>query len=226
MGRPASRVGLAMSPDQTWFAERMMYFIPLVLSLSVHEWAHARAALALGDDTALHLGRVTFNPLAHIDPIGTLILPLLGVPFGWAKPVPFNPSRMRPSVSQTTGAVLVAMAGPASNIFLAACCAALLALGKAGVPGLDLTATTALLTTGIFLNLVLAVFNLIPIPPLDGSYLAYACVPRRYLGAWERYAKVAPLLLIFCVFILPQIYGIHLFQWVWDVANYIIRLTA
>src|SRR4029453_17695487 len=93
--------------------DRAVAFIPVLLSLTVHEWAHAWAAWKLGDDTAKHLGRLTLNPLDHMDLLGTLLLPLT-VSFGWAKPVPINPLRFR-SVSMRFGIVLVAAAGPISN---------------------------------------------------------------------------------------------------------------
>ena len=102
----------------------MTFLIPLILSLSVHEWAHAWAAWRLGDDTARLLGRMTLNPIAHVDPLGTLLLPMLGVPFGWAKPVPVNPLRFR-NVSMPIGMMLTAAAGPISNVVLALGAAAL-----------------------------------------------------------------------------------------------------
>src|SRR5574340_1315088 len=90
----------------------LMMLIPLVLSLSVHEFAHAWSAWKLGDDTADRMGRLTLNPIAHVDPIGTLLLPLLGVPFGWARPVPVNPARFRRNVNMNTGMAMTAAAGP------------------------------------------------------------------------------------------------------------------
>jgi Zn-dependent protease len=91
---------------------RATLFIPLLLSLAVHEWAHAWTARQLGDDTAERAGRLTLNPLAHVDPIGTLLLPLLGIPFGWAKPVPIEPLRFRRDVRLRAGVALTAAAGP------------------------------------------------------------------------------------------------------------------
>src|SRR5262245_7955094 len=91
-----------------WLLERVMLLVPLILSLSVHEWAHAYSAHRLGDDTARQEGRLTLNPVAHIDPIGTLLLPLLGIPFGWARPVPVNPIRFRRDVSMRTGMMITA----------------------------------------------------------------------------------------------------------------------
>src|SRR5688572_26569558 len=96
-----------------------MMLIPLVLSLTVHEWAHAMSAYRLGDDTAAREGRLTLNPIVHIDPLGTLLLPLMGVPFGWAKPVPVVPTRFRRDVNMSTGMMITAAAGPFSNLVLA-----------------------------------------------------------------------------------------------------------
>src|SRR4051812_7061061 len=95
--------------------ERAMDLIPLVLSLTVHEFSHAWSAWLLGDDTAALQGRMTLNPIVHIDPVGTFLLPLLGIPFGWAKPVPVNPLRFTRRFSMSTGMMITAVAGPASN---------------------------------------------------------------------------------------------------------------
>jgi Zn-dependent protease len=104
---------------EDWFFTRLPLIVPLVLSLAVHEWSHAWTAHQLGDDTAERLGRLTLNPLAHLDPIGTVLLPVLGIPFGWAKPVPINPARFAPTVSLRAGIVLATAAGPLSNLCLA-----------------------------------------------------------------------------------------------------------
>ena len=106
----------------TSLEQRLIFYIPLLLSLSVHEWAHAAMAYYLGDDTAKLLGRMTFNPLAHIDPLGTLFLPLIGIPFAWAKPVPFNPVKFNNNLTIRKGKLLVALAGPVSNLFIAIVC--------------------------------------------------------------------------------------------------------
>ena len=118
-----------------WLADlilnRAVGFIPVLLSLTVHEWAHAWTAWKLGDDTAKMLGRVSLNPIDHIDPVGTLLLPLLGVPFGWARPVPFNPVRFHSGINMSLGSMLVAAAGPISNLLMAvAGCAALAVLSR------------------------------------------------------------------------------------------------
>ena len=96
---------------------KVMGLIPSILSLTVHEWSHAWSAKMLGDDTAERQGRLTLNPLVHIDPIGTILLPLLGVPFGWAKPVPVNPLRFKRSVSMRTGMAIVAGAIVVAGVF-------------------------------------------------------------------------------------------------------------
>jgi Zn-dependent protease len=194
--------------------ERLYMLLPLWLSLTFHEWAHARAAWRLGDDTAALMGRMTLNPLAHIDPIGTLLLPLMGVPFGWAKPVPVNPYRFNRRWRMSTGMMWTAIAGPLANLFLVAVCMALLAvmvcfhpLHGAAAEGMD-----RLLQTMIFLNVILATFNLLPIPPLDGSRVADALMPGALRPAWEGFCQMGPLALA-AVIVLPQLYGFNLFGW-------------
>lgn len=172
--------------------------IPLVLSLTVHEYAHAWSAARLGDDTASRAGRLTLNPLAHIDPIGTILLPLLGIPFGWAKPVPINPARFRRSVRMSTGTMLTAAAGPLSNVVLAVLCTVgygllLRFMPEAALPG---SGSRELLLIMIQLNVALAVFNMIPIPPLDGSRVVEGLMPLRFRGAWEGFTRFAPFLLL------------------------------
>jgi Zn-dependent protease len=161
-------------------ANALTTYVVLLFSLSVHESAHAWMAHRLGDDTAFSLGRVSLNPLVHIDPIGTVIFPLIqmftGVPLiGWAKPTPYNPANFRRDVSLSRGHILVAMAGPGSNLMLAVLfLAATFAAARAGAPELILY----MLGLGVLLNAMLAVFNVIPIVPLDGSKLASWGLPR------------------------------------------------
>jgi len=197
-----------MTPDD--LLERLRIFLPVLLSLSVHEWAHAYAAFRLGDDTAARLGRMTMNPIAHIDPIGTLLLPLMGVPFGWAKPVPINPVRFDRSVSMGTGMAITAAAGPASNFVLAIASVAVLAgLHHAGVtqPG-----AYRLFTMLAYVNVGLGVFNLFPIPPLDGSRIAEAFVPYRWRPAWDSWASAAPFFL-FALIAAPRFFDFSLLEW-------------
>jgi len=174
-----------------WLADRLIFLIPIVLSLSVHEWAHAWTALQLGDDTAARQGRMTLDPLAHIDPIGTLLLPLLGVPFGWAKPVPVNPLRFRRDVSLRLGLALTAVAGPISNLVLALGCAlAIVALAWIA-PSWARHGTIAreILETGVFLNGVLALFNLLPLHPLDGSRVVDGLISESLRPRWQAFSR-------------------------------------
>ncbi len=150
-------------------------------------------AWRLGDDTAKNLGRVSLNPIVHIDPIGTLLFPLIqiftNVPLlGWAKPTPYNPANFRHDVSMRKGHMLVAAAGPVSNFLLALLFTGILLVTiKLGLVGSEQDFLLHLMTLGIELNVLLAVFNLIPIPPLDGSKVASFGLPGD-LG--ERYDRI------------------------------------
>ena len=168
-------------------------YVVLLFSLSFHESAHAWMAWKLGDDTAKNLGRVSLNPIVHIDPIGTLLFPLIqiftSVPLlGWAKPTPYDPTNFRRDVTMRKGHILVAAAGPVSNLLLGLFFAvALIVLVRAGFiqsPGEFLY---NVLVLGVGLNVLLALFNFIPIPPLDGSKVASFGLPGD-LG--ERYDRV------------------------------------
>jgi Zn-dependent protease len=172
--------------------------IPLILSLSVHEFSHAYVAWRLGDDTASRAGRLTLNPIAHIDPIGTLLLPLLGIPFGWAKPVPIDPSRFRRDIRMSTGTMLTAIAGPLSNVALAVLCTVAYGLLYRYAPQLTEAGTGVheLLMMMIRLNVALAIFNMIPVPPLDGSRVVEGLMPLRFQAAWASFTRLAPFLLL------------------------------
>lgn len=178
---------------------RLTLYVPvLILSLTVHEFAHAWSAWLLGDDTAEREGRMTLNPLAHIDPVGTLLLPALGVPFGWAKPVPVRPARFRRGVNMATGMMLTSVAGPASNLVLATVSAVIYGLMKRWAPETLMTheALGAFLGAMLQVNVALALFNMLPLPPLDGSRVVEWLLPYRFRGAWERVAQLAPFLLL------------------------------
>jgi Zn-dependent protease len=188
--------------DSQIILERVMLLIPLVLSLTVHEFAHAWSASKLGDDTAAMQGRLTLNPIVHIDPIGTLLLPLLGIPFGWAKPVPVNPARFRRDVNMTTGMMITAIAGPLSNLLLAIASAVSYGLTLRWAPN-TLEANPGLhhfLLFAVGINVALAVFNMLPVPPLDGSRVVEGLLPYRMRGMWESVVRFSPLLLIGVVF--------------------------
>jgi Zn-dependent protease len=166
------------------FAQIFLVFIVLLFSLTVHEAAHAWTADRLGDPTARVLGRVSLNPLVHIDPIGTVLFPLLaivaGVPLiGWAKPVPVNVQKLR---NHRRDYVLVAAAGPASNLTLAVVAALVLKVMPVspvtlGEPNVTVP-IASMLSRALYINVLLAVFNMIPIPPLDGGNVIGGLLPR------------------------------------------------
>lgn len=172
-----------------------LVLVPLILSLTVHEYAHAATAFWLGDDTASRQGRFTLNPISHIDPMGSLLLPALlvvsgsGFWFGWARPVPFNALQFTRRIRMKHGVLLTAAAGPLSNLVLAALCA--VAYGFLA----DDEAAAALLRTGVEINVLLFVFNFLPVPPLDGSKVAWGLLPDRALQKltfFEEQTWIAP----------------------------------
>jgi Zn-dependent protease len=184
--------------DAEGFLSAGLALIPLLLSVAIHEYAHGWTAYRLGDTTAKDAGRLTLNPIAHLDLFGSVILPLLlylsGAPiFGWARPVPVDASRCT-RVSPRMATVLTAGAGPLSNTVLAALSAGLLALVGAMGGGPDWL--MLFLRSMLALNLLLALFNLLPIPPLDGSRAVFAALPPSAVSARLAYARAGPLLLV------------------------------
>lgn len=174
----------------------LVWLVGIVYAITIHEFSHALAAYWQGDETAKDLGRLTLNPLSHIDPIGFLVLLLAG--FGWGKPVPFNPYNLK---NQRLGPVLVSLAGPTANIlsFLVFGFVLKALLGSHIIGEENLLAI--FLTILLYINFILAIFNLIPIPPLDGSKLLYAVIPQRLqhvIFSLERYGPW--LLLLFVIF--------------------------
>jgi Zn-dependent protease len=172
------------------------FIIAIVLGITVHEFMHAYTAHRLGDDTARLLGRLSLNPMAHLDPFGTLLLVLAG--FGYGKPVPFNESRLRSAM----GVTFVALAGPLANLVLAALCAIPLRFSAASLLG---GAYEEILTAIVLWNCVLAIFNLVPIPPLDGANVVYGLLPPRQQYSWRTYQQYGPFLLLFILLLAPQI---------------------
>lgn len=180
----------ALTPER--IAQGLTYYVVLLFSVSFHEAAHAWTALRMGDDTAQRAGRISLNPIVHIDPIGTVLMPLIGffyngIPLlAWARPTPVQPANFRPGLFRR-GQILTAGAGPASNAVLALVFTlALFVYVRSGVSpeaGLPLQ---ALIETGVIMNVALAVFNLVPLPPLDGSWIASWALPRGLADAYDR----------------------------------------
>ncbi len=179
------------------------FSVALIVGITFHEFSHAYVANSLGDGTAKGLGRLTLNPLAHLDPIGTALIFVAG--FGWGKPVPFNPFYLRVGMRQ--GAALVSLAGPVANVIAATAFAIPLRLGVAQYDafGLSLSGTSGanilgyLLASLVFWNLILAVFNLLPIAPLDGFKVALGVLPRSIAAPFSRLEPWGPGILLLII---------------------------
>ena len=183
------------------------WIVPILIAITFHEAAHAYAAWKLGDDTAHRLGRVTFNPLKHVDPFGTILLPALlfltKAPFlfGWAKPVPVAFGRLG---HPRRDMAIVALAGPLTNVMLAFVSAGLLRIvwfvPEAMAPWLVQT-----LYQSILLNLILAISNMFPLPPLDGGRVALSILPRVLARPFARLERFGFLILLGIIFLLPML---------------------
>jgi Zn-dependent protease len=205
--------------------EVSLWVIPLLCAITFHEAAHAVMAWRLGDDTAWRKGRVSFNPLRHIDPFGTLLLPamllLSKAPFliGWAKPVPVAYGKLR---RPRRDMMLVALAGPLTNIVLAVASALLFRMAWL-LPEAAEAWTGRMLFRSMLINLVLAVFNLLPIPPLDGGRILMGLLPAsiaRRLAKIEKYGFMVLICLIFVLPILARQAGLN-----FDPFRHVIRAT-
>lgn len=191
----------------------------LVISVAFHEFGHAFMATRMGDDTPRRQGRVTLNPLAHADPIGTLLLPIaggiygaaggIGGGFGWGKPVQWNPARIKRGVSMAKASILVAITGPFMNLFLGTltCFVHVLLVWKGVIsPASDLN---KVLMFAVMTNFVLFFFNLVPCPPLDGGHVLEHLLPYRYRAKYESFAKYGPFVIL-AIAMIPQLAQIFL----------------
>jgi len=215
-----------------WLPELAVAVLASVLAITLHEAAHGYAALALGDDTAQRAGRLSLNPLRHVDPVGTILLPgmlllvqLLTIGrveamFGWAKPVPVDVRRLR---DPRSGMALVAAAGPAMNVFLA-WCAAMLAHPLENLGGVLPPEAMALgirfIILSILANLLLGLFNLLPIPPLDGGRILVGLLPAPLAMRVARLERGGLLIVLLLIFVLPRISpSLDLLGWLVDLVT-------
>lgn len=171
----------------------------LIMSVVVHEVSHGYVAELFGDPTARLQGRLTLNPVKHLDPVGSFLVPIItsmlgGFIIGWAKPVPYNPYNFK---RERLGTALTAAAGALSNIFIAVLFGLLMRFAPAF--GIGSEPFMALAGTIVFINLILAIFNLIPIPPLDGSKVLFSILPYRFRGILDMMERYAIVLIIFVI---------------------------
>ena len=200
-----------------------VWIIPLVIAIVFHEVAHGLAARALGDRTAEEQRRLSLNPIRHVDPVGTVILPLMlaiakAPVFGWAKPVPVDARRL---ANPRKGMMLVALAGPGSNLLLAFVGAVMLGVFASSVAVAPAGSLAAFLATNLvnflIINVFLAIFNLIPLPPFDGGHVVAGLLPERLALKWDQLARFGFPLLIVLLLVLPALF---------PAANVVQRLVA
>jgi Zn-dependent protease len=197
--------------DTNILFEIAVWIVPLVIAIVFHEVAHGLVAKRLGDPTAEQAGRLTFNPIRHVDPFGTIILPLIlavthaGAIFGWAKPVPVNYSRLS---HPRRDMVLVALAGPGMNLLLALVGAIVLAATLA-LSSNPKSLATALIAANalnfVLINIFLGVFNLLPVPPFDGGHVVEGLLPRSLAGGFRQIGRFSLLVFVLLLLVLPQI---------------------
>jgi len=186
----------------------IFYVIILIMSVVIHEVSHGYAAYRYGDLTAYHAGRLTLNPLKHLELFGSILLPFVlivshaGFVFGWAKPVPYNPANLK---DKKRGTIAVAVAGVVANCLLAILFGLFIRL----MPHIGLTSESlyAIASTIVFVNIVLAIFNLVPIPPLDGSRILFAFLPARYRHLERTLEAYGIFIIIFFILFLWKFLG-------------------
>ena len=208
-----------MNPETSIVFQLSVWVIPVLLAITLHEAAHGLAARLLGDDTAYRMGRVTLNPIKHIDLFGTTILPALLIlttsfVFGYAKPVPVNFAKLR---KPKRDMFWVAAAGPAANILMAFVAGLLLFATPIMPEGFDKW-WIEMLSVGIHLNIILAVFNMLPVLPLDGGRMLVGVLPRPYamlFARTERYGFLALLALILILPLIAQQFGVFFHPLAW-----------
>ena len=210
------------------------YIIAVLIAISIHEWAHAFTATKLGDPTPHNEGRLTVNPIAHIDPLGALMFLVIG--FGWAKPVPVNARYFR---NPTRGLVLTALAGPFSNLVLAllSFIGLFLLVGPQHFAAEDLLGTPVgfsivglfffqVLASSLFVNLALMAFNLFPIAPLDGSNIVRIFIPRQYEYDYEKFFHYGPYILL-ALIVAENFLPIHILSgWVLGIMGFVLKVFA
>ena len=198
--------------------------IILIFSVVIHEVSHGLAANALGDPTAKYAGRLTLNPFKHLDPIGSILLPLAsfflgGIIIGWAKPVPYNPYNLQVK-NRDLGSALVGIAGPGSNILLAVIFGLMVRASLIWTPLLGgiSGAVLEIMASIAVINLVLAVFNLVPIPPLDGSKVLFSVLPYGWEGVRMFLERFGFILLLAFVF--------YFSHWILPIVSFLFRLIS
>ncbi len=204
------------------FLEYIFLIIILIFSIVIHEVSHGLMANYLGDPTAKNAGRLTLNPIKHLDPVGSVIVPLFlilmtkltggGIIFGWAKPVPINPYNFK---DQKYGSAKVALAGPASNLAVA------LVFGSAlrFLPVLvDFQGLYLMFSFIVYINILLAVFNLLPVPPLDGSHILFTFLPQKMENVRIFLSQFGLFILLFIIF--------FFFPWIVLIINWIFTLIV
>jgi Zn-dependent protease len=193
----------------SWLSESPEFFViwivAVLFTLTIHEFAHAAVAYLFGDDTAKQMGRLTLNPLPHIDILGFLMLLFIG--FGWAKPVPVNPYNLR-NAKKSSG--LVAVAGPIVNLLAAIIFAIALKIVSPILGPSNLLVSFLIMT--VFINVILAIFNLIPIPPLDGSKVLFSVLPDKYNDLKRRLSVNGPFILV-AIILLDSFSPFSIFSW-------------